>query len=50
MDWTELTDAFCRVLSRVVSQNHWKSWYTAADFKQMKEYGLNSIRLPVGYW
>lgn len=31
-------------------QDHWKHWYTPADFKQMKEFGLNTIRLPVGYW
>jgi len=29
---------------------HWTTWYTAADFKQMKAAGLNSIRLPVGWW
>lgn len=31
-------------------QDHWKNWYTPQDFKEMKEVGLNSIRLPVGWW
>ncbi|CAN0026476.1 unnamed protein product, partial [Choristocarpus tenellus] len=29
---------------------HWKDWYSAEDFLAMKEAGLNSIRLPVGWW
>ncbi|CAN0582054.1 unnamed protein product, partial [Ectocarpus sp. 12 AP-2014] len=31
-------------------QDHWKNWYTPQDFKDMKKVGLNSIRLPVGWW
>ncbi|RDW92243.1 putative endo-beta-1,6-glucanase-2 [Coleophoma crateriformis] len=31
-------------------QAHWSSWITAADFDQMTSYGLNTIRIPVGYW
>jgi len=30
--------------------DHWNNFYTNADFAQMKAYGLNSIRLPVGWW
>eukprot|EP00457_Paulinella_chromatophora_P003750 gb/GEZN01003758.1/.p1 GENE.gb/GEZN01003758.1/~~gb/GEZN01003758.1/.p1 ORF type:complete len:598 (-),score=96.03 gb/GEZN01003758.1/:275-2068(-) len=29
---------------------HWDSWYKPEDFQKMKELGLNSIRLTVGYW
>eukprot|EP00158_Paraphelidium_tribonemae_P000480 Partr_v1_DN22528_c0_g1_i2_m28228 putative Glucan 1,3-beta-glucosidase len=29
---------------------HWKNFYTAQDFHDMKSMGLNSIRLPVGWW
>jgi len=28
----------------------WSTWYTAADFTEMKSYGLNSVRIPVGWW
>jgi len=30
--------------------DHWNNWYTPQDFKDMKAMGLNSIRLPVGWW
>jgi aryl-phospho-beta-D-glucosidase BglC (GH1 family) len=33
-----------------VFQNHWKTWVTAADFDEMAGYGLNTVRIPLGYW
>jgi len=29
---------------------HWNTFITQADLKQMASYGLNTIRIPVGYW
>lgn len=29
---------------------HWNTWITKDDISQMKQYGLNTIRVPVGYW
>ena len=29
---------------------HWSSWITQGDINQMISYGLNTIRIPVGYW
>ncbi|KAL3491054.1 glucan endo-1,6-beta-glucosidase B [Aspergillus germanicus] len=29
---------------------HWASWITQEDISLMREYGLNTIRIPVGYW
>eukprot|EP01051_Picozoa_sp_SAG22_P012934 SAG22_NODE_1395_length_4511_cov_3.492747_1_plen_372_part_00 len=29
---------------------HWNSWYNESDFSDMASYGLNAIRLPVGWW
>ena len=29
---------------------HWNTWTTQADITEMKSYGLNIIRIPVGYW
>ncbi|CEL04180.1 Putative Glucan endo-1,6-beta-glucosidase B [Aspergillus calidoustus] len=29
---------------------HWASWITQDDISLMREYGLNTIRIPVGYW
>lgn len=31
-------------------QHHWDTWTTQQDIAQMKSYGLNTIRIPVGYW
>ena len=31
-------------------QNHWNTWITQADIAQMKGYGINTIRIPLGYW
>ena len=31
-------------------KKHWKEWYTKEDFQSMKNMGLNTIRLPVGWW
>lgn len=30
--------------------DHWDSWYTEDDFKQMSEAGLTAVRIPIGYW
>ncbi|GME73087.1 unnamed protein product [Ambrosiozyma monospora] len=31
-------------------QNHWDTWIQEKDFKQIKDWGFNAIRLPIGYW
>ncbi|KAG9240085.1 putative endo-beta-1,6-glucanase [Calycina marina] len=36
--------------ANAVFQSHWGSWITQADIAQMQSYGLNTIRIPVGYW
>jgi len=33
-----------------VFQKHWDTWITESDMNQMKEYGLNAVRIPLGYW
>ncbi|KAL7010172.1 hypothetical protein EMMF5_000192 [Cystobasidiomycetes sp. EMM_F5] len=35
-------------LSRL--QNHWNTWITESDFAQIASYGLNHVRIPIGYW
>jgi len=30
--------------------NHWATWITQEDITTMVSYGLNTIRIPVGYW
>ncbi|KAJ8127694.1 hypothetical protein O1611_g5942 [Lasiodiplodia mahajangana] len=29
---------------------HWKSWITKDDITEIASYGLNTIRIPVGFW
>jgi glucan 1,3-beta-glucosidase len=29
---------------------HWATWITEADFKEIASFGLNHVRIPVGYW
>lgn len=31
-------------------QNHWNSWISESDFDTMKSVGINTVRIPVGYW
>lgn len=31
-------------------QAHWNRWITQADINEIKSLGLNTIRIPVGYW
>lgn len=31
-------------------QAHWKRWINQTDLDEMLSYGLNTIRLPLGYW
>ncbi|CCG83734.1 protein of unknown function [Taphrina deformans PYCC 5710] len=29
---------------------HWASWYTEQDFVNFANWGLNHVRIPIGYW
>ncbi|CDR41190.1 CYFA0S06e03532g1_1 [Cyberlindnera fabianii] len=31
-------------------EQHWSTYYTESDIKEIKSYGLNLIRIPIGYW
>ncbi|KAI0899156.1 glycoside hydrolase family 5 protein [Annulohypoxylon nitens] len=31
-------------------KKHWDTWTTQDDIKTIKSYGLNTVRIPVGYW
>lgn len=31
-------------------KDHWNTWITQDDIKEIKSYGLNTIRVPVGFW
>ncbi|KAF2722131.1 glycoside hydrolase family 5 protein [Polychaeton citri CBS 116435] len=31
-------------------QSHWATYITEDDFKTMASYGINAVRIPIGYW
>jgi len=31
-------------------QQHWSTWFTASDVKTLSSYGINALRIPIGYW
>lgn len=31
-------------------KKHWDTYYTKEDFVKIKEWGLNTVRIPIGYW
>lgn len=46
-EWT-----FCQKASDPTKalQDHWNSWVTEDDFKQLQAVKVNHVRIPVGYW
>nr|POF17045.1 glucan 1,3-beta-glucosidase [Quercus suber] len=33
-----------------VLKPHWDQWVTLEDFKKIKQYGFNVVRIPIGFW
>jgi aryl-phospho-beta-D-glucosidase BglC (GH1 family) len=31
-------------------KTHWDNWLGATDLDEMMSYGLNTVRIPLGYW
>lgn len=31
-------------------KKHWESYYTRDDFVAMRQWGLNAVRIPIGFW
>ena len=36
--------------SRSVLERHWDTFITASDFQYLASIGINTVRLPIGYW
>lgn len=43
--WVELSGR-----KQAVLNSHYESWITEADFAWIAQHGLNTVRIPVGYW
>jgi aryl-phospho-beta-D-glucosidase BglC (GH1 family) len=45
---------FTQALGKSAAQQqldaHWGSWITQADFQEIASFGLNHVRIPIGYW
>lgn len=31
-------------------ERHWSTWYNESDFEDIKNFGFNMVRIPIGYW
>ncbi|KAK9479898.1 glycoside hydrolase superfamily [Lipomyces japonicus] len=31
-------------------QDHWSTWFTESTVQQLASYGVNTLRIPLGYW
>jgi glucan 1,3-beta-glucosidase len=36
--------------ARAVLEHHWDTWITQKDFEYLASIGINTVRLPIGYW
>ena len=36
--------------ARALLERHWDTFITADDFKYLASIGINTVRLPIGYW
>lgn len=36
--------------ARAVLERHWDTFITASDFEYLASIGINTVRLPIGYW
>ncbi|KAF8584224.1 glycoside hydrolase family 5 protein [Ramaria rubella] len=34
----------------LVFQQHWETWFTQSDVNNIKNAGLNTVRIPLGFW
>ena len=50
VDEYTLTQALGKKNAQIELENHWDTWYTKQDFQDIKDAGLNMVRIPIGYW
>ncbi|CAL1714506.1 unnamed protein product [Somion occarium] len=45
--------AFAQAYPKTVDEifdKHWSTWFTQDDVNQLKSLGINTVRIPLGYW
>lgn len=50
VDEYHLTQAWGKDKASKVLDSHWDSWISEDDFAQISSWGLNAVRIPIGYW
>ena len=49
-----MSNTFTKYQDRSVAEaklkEHWDTWFTEQDFKDIAAAGLNHVRIPIGYW
>lgn len=45
-----LMHALEKDVARRRMENHWETWITEADIEWLAKHGINSVRVPFGYW
>ena len=48
-DEFECTQALGQAAADAMFQRHWGSWITQEDINLIKSYGLNMVRIPLGF-
>lgn len=47
---SECTASLGQEKANITFQNHWSTWILKSDFTNMTSVGLNTVRIPVGFW
>ena len=50
VDEYTLTKILGKTAAKAKLSQHWNSWITQDDFRQIAAAGLNHVRIPLGYW
>lgn len=48
-EWS-LSNCLGRIKTNAAFQSHWDSWFTQSDVDQIVADGLNTVRIPIGFW
>lgn len=50
VDEYTLTQSLGSSAASSVLNEHWSTWITQEDFNEISSFGLNHVRIPIGYW
>ncbi|CAK9438688.1 uncharacterized protein LODBEIA_P29120 [Lodderomyces beijingensis] len=50
VDEYHFTQQLGKEAAKNVLNQHWSTWITENDFKEFSKQGINTVRIPIGYW